>query len=373
MLVAVDARQVYRADRRGIGKTLRLMLAHLAAARPAWQFRLLYRANPPDEPFPDQPVNLWPRRVDLPGDRFDLWERVWLPLAAWGSDLLYCPANTGPSRPLRPLLLTVYDLIPLELTPQDPAARAWAAVVARAARAARVVHTASAYTAGQLTDRLGVPAAKIAVVPIAADPRFAPVTDPAARAAVRVKYGLPADGPFVLAFGAADPRKNTRRLLHAWALLPAAVRRRFTLLLIGIQDPARSEFHRFASELLPEGGWVLHGYADEADLPALLSAADLLCYPSLAEGFGLPVLEAFGCGTAVLTSCTTSLPEVAGDAAVLVDPWETVALARGLEAVLTDDRGRAELARRGRERTTRFAWPRLAEQMAELFIRATRA
>jgi len=367
MLVAVDARQVYRANRRGIGKALRLLLGHLCAGRKDWHFRLLHQNDSPDDPFPDRPANLVPRKVDLPGDRFGLWERVRLPLAAWGADVLYCPANTGPAWPLRPMVLTVYDLIPLELAPDDPASRAWAKAVARAAGAARRVHTASEHTARQLAARLGVPPRKIEVIPIAADPRFSPVTDAPTLAAVRTKYGVPDGRPFVLAFGAADPRKNTRRILEAWAKLAPGLRERFVLLLVGVQDSARPVFHRAATELLPTGGWHLHGYADEADLPALLSAAELLCYPSLAEGFGLPVLEAFGCGTAVLTSRTTSLPEVAGDAAVLVEPTDTAAIARGLEMILTDDRHRAELAARGRERAWAFSWPAVADRLADLF------
>jgi glycosyltransferase involved in cell wall biosynthesis len=244
--------------------------------------------------------------------------------------------------------------------------------VARAARAARRVHTASTHTARQLTAILGVPARKVEMIPIAADPRFAPVADRDQLAAVREKYRVPPECPFVLGFGAADPRKNTRRVLEAWARLPADVRGRFFLLLVGIQDATMPAFRQLATELLPSGGWHLHGFADEDDLPALLSACDALCYPSLAEGFGLPVLEAFGCGTAVVTSHTTSLPEVAGDAALLVDPTDTAALAGALCKVLSDDRLRAELAARGRLRAKAFDWVGTAGGMADLFADAAR-
>jgi alpha-1,3-rhamnosyl/mannosyltransferase len=297
---------------------------------------------------------------------------VRLPLAARGADVLYCPANTGPRWPLRPTVLTVYDLIPLELDPGNPASAAWGRKVARAARAARRVHTASEHTAGQLTAILVVPARKIEMIPIAADPRFAPVTDAALLAAVRAKYGVPADRPFVLGFGAADPRKNTRRVLEAWARLAPGLRERFFLLLVGIQDAAMPPLRQLAADALPPGGGHLHGFADEDDLPALLSAADVLCYPSLAEGFGLPVLEAFGCGTAVVTSNTTSIPEVAGDAAVLVDPTDTAALTRALHEILSDDRLRAQLAERGRARAGAFDWAGIADRIAELFAGAAR-
>jgi alpha-1,3-rhamnosyl/mannosyltransferase len=218
-----------------------------------------------------------------------------------------------------------------------------------------------------------VPREKIDLIPIAADPRFVPVHDLTILAETRRKYGVPPGRPFVLGFAAADPRKNTRRVLEAWAMLPAALREQFFLLLVGIQDAAMPIFQQLATELLPEGGFRLHGFANETELPALLSAASLLCYPSLAEGFGLPVLEAFGCGTAVLTSNTTSLPEVAGDAAILVDPENTTAIAHGLEAMLSDDRARAELATAGHVRARSFTWPVVAERMVELFARVARA
>jgi alpha-1,3-rhamnosyl/mannosyltransferase len=132
--------------------------------------------------------------------------------------------------------------------------------------------------------------------------------------AVRAKYAV-ADQPFVLAFGAADPRKNTRRVLEAWAALPSGLRERFFLLVVGMPDAAIPTFRRLATGLLPSGGWQLRGFADEEDLPAQV------------------------------TSNTTSLPE-AGDAAVLVDPTDTSALARALEDLLSDDRSRAEVASR---------------------------
>ena len=308
----------------------------------------------------------------MPGDRLDLWEQVRLPLAARRTDVLYCPANTGPRWPMRPLVLTVHDLIPLELDPGNPASAAWGRRVARAARTACRIHAISTYTARQLTAMLDVSPRKIEVIPNGLDSRFVRVTDPAVIGAVRGKYGVPAGHPFVLAFGAADPRKNTRRVLEAWAELPCSLRERFFLLVVGIQDAVMQSFRELAAEVLPCGGWHLHGFAEEEDLPGLLSAAELLCYPSLAEGFGLPVLEAFGCGTALLTSNTTSLPEVAGDAAVLVDPTDTSALARGLEDLLSDDGSRAEIASRGSIRAKGFTWMTIAGQMADLLTTAAR-
>jgi len=368
MLVAVDARQAYRAGRRGIGRTLVHLVRALAAARPGWEFRLFHQDPAADDPFAGL-ANVTRRRVTIPGgDRFGLWERIRLPLAAWLSraDALFCPANTGPAFAPTPVLLMVHDTIPAEADPGSPAAHDWLRRVRRSARAARLVYTPSEYSRGRIVELLGVPEEKVVAVPSAADPNFAPARDPADADRVRAKYGLAPGRRYVFGFGAEDPRKNTRRVLEAWARLPADLRGRFDLLLVGIQEPALSEFRELAAKLLPAGGWHLHGFADDADVPLLLAAAVALCFPSLAEGFGLPVLDAFRAGTAVLASNVTSLPELAGDAAVTVDPRDAGAIAAGLAALLEDDARRAELVARGRERERLFTWDRTAGRVAEL-------
>src|SRR5690606_22974174 len=109
---------------------------------------------------------------------------------------------------------------------------------------------------------------------------------------------------------------------------------------------------------------TLHGFADEADMPALYAAAEVLAYPSLSEGFGLPILEAFAARTAVLTSNCTSLPEIAGDAALLVDPEDPVSLSHGLAKIVRDPTLRRDLVERGVRRLPRYTWKRCAERFA---------
>ncbi|MFO0813524.1 MAG: glycosyltransferase family 1 protein [Gemmatales bacterium] len=372
MRIAVDARQVYRKNRRGIGKALLQILLHISSARPNWEFRLFHQSLPADNPFAFSSNNLIPERIDITGDRFGFWQEIRLPLAAWqeSTDLIYSPANIGPCKPCRPMAVSVHDLIPLQLEPTNATHVAWGRKVARTIKSANRVHTVSEYSARQLHDLLGVPAAKIEVIPLAADPQFIPVTDMEKHRLIREKYCISNERPYVLAFGAADERKNTRRIIEAWSRLPLKIRDRFFLLILGIQDASLPIFREFAYNLIPNGGWHLHGYADEADLPTMLSAATLLCYPSLAEGFGLPILEAFSCGTAVLTSNITSLPEVAGDAALLINPLDTASLVNGLHTLLTDDNYRSQLAERGKIRSSAFTWHKTSEQMAELFSKS---
>lgn len=371
LLLAVDARQIYRPDRRGTGKNLIDLYRHVAEQRPLWHILMFHQQKCLFDPFGDLP-NVDARRIDIPGDRFDVWQQVRLPLAArWArADVLHCPANTAPRHPLVPMVVTIHDLIPLDPRWRKPTWRRWDAQVASAAGKARRIIAPSRFTRGQIVHRFGIPVDNITVNPWAADRSCTKVADPVTLDRVRARYGLAADQPYVFAFGSGDPRKNTARVIEAWGRVSAWVRDQYGLLIVGLAPAAVEAFRRQARGLGVADVCRLHGFADEADLPALLSGAAVLCYVSVSEGFGLPILDAFACDTAVLTGNTTSLPEVAGDAAVQVDPEDTDAIAAALTELLTDDRQRAGWIERGRERLRQFTWPACAERACRVFEKA---
>ncbi len=356
--IAVDGRQAYRADRRGMGNVLVAILRELARQRPDWRFRLFHQTPAAADPFADLP-NVSRKRIDIPaGDRLDLWERVRLPAAAALSraDLLFSPANTGPGRATGRRAVLVHDLIPLELDPDSAATRDWLRRVARAVRRAAAVLTASEYSKSRLVEHFELRPERVTVLHWSTD--LTRETDPDRIAAAKAKYGLNPADRYAFGFAAADPRKNTRRLLDAFAGVPGPVR----LLLVGVQGKALDEFRTLADPRV-----VLHGFADAADLPSLLSGADALAFPSRTEGFGLPILDGFACGTPVLAGNRTSLPEVAGDAAVLVDPDSTEAIRDGLTRLLSDAALRADLSAKGTERLKLFTWADTARVVAETF------
>jgi glycosyltransferase involved in cell wall biosynthesis len=177
------------------------------------------------------------------------------------------------------------------------------------------------------------------------------------------KYRI--DPPFVLHFGASEPRKNTRRVIEAWAGLRKIVKAHARLLVVGLDARAQQELSTCAARLGIESSVVLHGFADEEDVPALLRMADVLAYPSLSEGFGLPILEAFAAGTAVITSDRTSLPEVAGDAALTIDPEDFNTITKAMSKLLTDPVYRRELVRRGLKQRKHHTWLDAAEAFAQ--------
>ncbi|NLX07875.1 MAG: glycosyltransferase family 4 protein [Phycisphaerae bacterium] len=373
MRIAVDARTVFTAHRRGTGKNLVDLYRHMAVLRPAWRILMFHQYEAGGNPFADLP-NVETRRIDIRGDRLNLWQQVRLPLAAWraGASVLHCPANTAPRFPLVPMVLTLHDLLPFDpelATKQD--AR-WSGNIAAAARRAARIIVPSRFTCGQIVKKLGVSTDNITVNPWAADSGCRRVTDPGELGRVRAKYGLADERRYVLALGSSDKRKNTVGILEAWAVVPDRLRSQISLLAVGIPDPALDGFARRARELDVASSVVLGGFADETDLSALISGAEVLCYPSLGEGFGLPVLDGFACETAVLTSSVSSLPEVAGDAAWLVDPADRRAIAAGLVRLLDDQRLRNELVQRGRVRASEFTWRACAETACRVFEQAAR-
>lgn len=214
-------------------------------------------------------------------------------------------------------------------------------------------------------ERMGAPADRIVVTHEAADPAMAPVQDADRLEAVRRRYDLPER--FVLFVGSMEPRKNLLRLLEAFAALGPALRREYRLVVAGAQGWLNDSVRERVQKLGLEGSAHFPGYVRQDDLAAVYSLATVFAYPSLWEGFGLPVVEAMACGTPVLTSSVSSLPEVAGDAAVLVPPTDVDAIADGLARLLEDAALRADLAGRGQRRAARFSWERCARETLAVY------
>jgi glycosyltransferase involved in cell wall biosynthesis len=257
-------------------------------------------------------------------------------------------------------VMTIHDIIPLTNPEWVPASagRRMRAQLDFARRRCEAVITDSEFVRGQLIAR-GLAPERVTTVPLACAPAFRP-RDSVHQARCRAAVGLGPEEPFVLFVGTLDPRKNLRTLLEASAAVRPEVSHR--LVVVG-KNPYGPD-----PELAGQG--VLHqaGMVDEM-LAGLMSAASLLALPTLAEGFGLPVLEAMACGCPVIASNTVSLPEVAGDAAVLVDPADADALAERLRAVLRDELLRQDLRAKGLARAAQFSWERTARETVAVYRR----
>jgi glycosyltransferase involved in cell wall biosynthesis len=296
-------------------------------------------------------------------------EQVHVPrlAARAGCDLVHSLASTAPLRGSLPGVTTIHDLNYRKVPDAHFGVRGLGmrVLVPAAARRARRVLVDAASTRDDLVADLGVSAEKIDVIPlgVAAPPQ--PPPDAARRA--RERFGL-GERPVVLSVSAKRPHKNLARLLRALAGIPAA--RRPLLVLPGYPTPHEEELRHLAGELgiADEVVWPPWVSADE--LEGLYAAAVCLVFPSLYEGFGLPVLEAMARGVPVATSGRASLAEVADDAAVLFDPEDVDAIRTAIERLLADEAERRRLAEAGRRRSERFTWDRTAELTLESYERA---
>jgi alpha-1,3-rhamnosyl/mannosyltransferase len=301
----------------------------------------------------------------LPGAWTRWWDQVALPAALRrdGVDVFLSPYYKRPLAAPCPVVVTIHDLFFIGYPGQHrPLRDAALTRLARLyARGASAIVTDSEHSRRAIVERLGIHAGRIAVIPVGLGPEFQPAT-PSARQ--RERYGL--GERYALYVGNFLPHKNLPRLLRAWAALPGALRAAYRLVLAGGDRANRPPLAALAEALGLGPGVVFPGLVDDDDLPAVYSGATVVVQPSLEEGFGLPALEAMACGAPVVASRRGALPEVVGDAGLLVDPEDTGALARALARVLDAPGERATLARRGLARAGAFAPARTAGRVVDL-------
>lgn len=221
----------------------------------------------------------------------------------------------------------------------------------------------SEFTKQEMVQLLGIPAEKIHVVPCAGPDSLAPVDDPEQLRQLREKYRLPQR--YLLFVGNSNPRKNLARMIRAFDRAAESAGRDFHLVIAGGQGWKFSEDDALR-EIRHKDQIHFIGFVEDEDMLALYSAAELFLFPTLYEGFGIPVIEAQLCGTPVLTSNCSSLPEVAGDAAVYVDPYSEESICEGLLRLLGDPQLAGELRKKGFENARRFSWQKSAERLDEI-------
>jgi len=301
------------------------------------------------------------RIMDFPVSPFSLRQQWTLPrlLRGLGPSVYHSPYYLMPFLPGVPTVVTIHDLVPLRY-PQyfTPLGRLlFSATIRLAVRAARAIIADSEATALDIKQFLAVE--PMFVIPLAA--AFSPQSVENV-AAARARCRLPER--YVLYVGSNKPHKNLVRLVAAWARLqPQALQ----LVIAGPWDRRYREARLHAEKLGLGDAVRFLGAVEEADLPALYSGATLFVFPSEYEGFGLPVLEAMACGVPVACAAVGNLPELAGQAALLFDPWSVDAIAQAIRELLNDPDRRAELTRLGLERAAQFTWEETARRTVSVY------
>lgn len=371
MLIGIDASRAVARQRTGTEAYAYYLIRALipAASRRGHTLRLYYNAPPPPALFADDP-GLENRAI--PFSR--LWTHIRLAreLRQHPPDVFFTPAHVIPLAVRHvPCVATIHDMGYLHFSDAHP----WRQLTylrwstRHNARVSARLVVDSLATQRDLTYFDKVAQEKIAVVYPGADPDLHPVADEAAMTAVLRKYAI--TPPYLLFVSTLQPRKNLIRLIEAFTQAQTS----HQLVLAGkvgwLAQPildAVADHQR----LLPSGApaIVLPGFVDDDDKAALISGATAVLYPSLYEGFGFPVLEAQACGAPVLCANTSSLPEVAGEAALLVDPLDTAAIRDGIDRLVRDPLLRAELVEAGLENVKRFTWEETAVRILDVLEEA---
>ncbi len=369
MHVAVNAWFWDRPDT-GSGQYVRRLAANLGDVAPDLRLTLIAPHGWQVDPPPGVPVE----RVALRGRghwaklRFEQRD---FPRAAArvGANLAHVPYWGSPLASPLPVVVTIHDLIPLLLPAYRGgiAARLYTGLVAASARGAAMALTDSHASRRDILEHLDLPPDRVHAVHLAADEKYHPHPGDPPDAAIRAKYDLPPE--YVLYLGGYDVRKNVRTLLEAHA----TVLKGHDIPLVLAGRPPETITPRFTDvrALIAEYGLGdavrLIGWVDEADKPALYRLASCFVFPSRYEGFGLPVLEAMACGTPVVACAASSIPEVVGDAAFLVEPDDAHHMAGAILAALVQEDLAAELRRKGPARAEAFSWARTASETARVY------
>jgi len=371
MKIGIEAQRIFRKKRHGMDMVAVELIRNLQQLDKVNEYYIFVNQEE-DSSCISESSNF--KIVRLPTSPYPIWEQWYLPRAAkkLGLDLLHCTSNTAPFWGKIPLVLTLHDIIYLEKLNFRSGTwyqrlgnlyRRWNVpqIVPKAVR----VLTVSAYEQKRIQEHFDKEdPSKTVVVHNGVSLHFQPIA-PALQEEKRKAYGLPED--FLLFLGNTDPKKNLKGVLEAIAILD---KQKLLSLPLVMPDFGEEELMAMLDTLSAtdlRSKIHLTGYIPNPDLPAIYAKATLFLYPSLRESFGLPILEAMACGCPVITSNTSSMPEIAGDAAMLIDPFDPKSMAEAIHHLLTDPAKREQLIAKGFNRPPMFSYLRGAEKALDIY------
>ena len=369
MKIAFDLRRIKNP---GIGRYMKCLVEAVVAQAPDHEYLLITPPNGEDF-VAVQGANV--EKISPALKYYSVREQIELPriLRRYKVDLLHSPHFLLPL--LRPCaaVATIHDVIYLACKQDMPSLAGrlyYRGMMKASVRLAERIITDSQFSKADIISVLNADPAKIDVIYPGVDPKFAPVTDPALLQSVRAKFGI--DGDYILYTGIYKLRKNHAGLLRAFRHFRANGGRA-QLVIAGPMGEGGPVLRRLAVELGIEESVIFTGFVSDADLPALYSGTSVYACPSLYEGFGFTVLEAMACGTPVVSSSATSLPEVAGEAALYSDPRNPEEFASSLYRAFTDAGLRSALVEKGQKNLQRFNWANTAAETLAVYQHALQA
>jgi len=300
-----------------------------------------------------------------------LWVKFYLPVTAKRDkvDILHCPCYIAPVTDSFRVVITIHDMASWIFPENFPLKHrmVYSLLVPSSARKAARIIAVSESTKRDIVKFFRIPEEKIEVIYEGVSEIYKPVKDENLLKGTRRKYDIPPSSPYILCVGTLEPRKNVARLIESFVYLKADGKIKQKLVIAGGKGWLYDDIFRTVEKFKVREEVIFTGCVPEGDLPSLYSGADLFVYPSLYEGFGLPPLEAMACGAPVVSSDVSSLPEVVGDAGILVNPYEKEELAKSIYEVINNPELKKKMISKGIERAKKFSWQTAARKTLALY------
>jgi glycosyltransferase involved in cell wall biosynthesis len=376
MRIGIEAQRLFRPHKHGMDRVVLELIRHLQILDKENEYFVFVKPDVDNQVIKNTDNFTI---VEVPGGAYPIWEQLKLPklAKAYQCDVLHCTSNTAPWSVKMPLITTLHDIIFKEssIVEQLISSASWYQkmgnlyrrwVVNRVVKRSDQLITVSNYEKQNITHSYSLNNNAITTVYNGVNSQFTAVFESTTVEAVKAKYQLP--DQFLLHIGNTDPRKNTARVLEAFYQYIQETSEMMPLVLMGLnQAQLKTILKTTGLDNQLREYIVLTGYVADDDLPVIMHLSKLFLFPSLREGFGIPIIEAMACGVPVITSNTSSMPEVAGNAACLVVPTSTKSIFEAIIKIRTDSNYRATLVERGLERYKSFSWNHTAQKVLDIY------
>jgi glycosyltransferase involved in cell wall biosynthesis len=372
MKIGIEGQRLYRQKKHGMDMVALELIKNLQIIDKKNEYVVFVKPDVDNTCIPAAP-NF--KIVELGGGPYPTWEQFALPRAAKneGCDILHCTSNTGPIWSKVPLITILHDIIYLESVSLLKKSGTWYQkvgnmyrrwVVPPVVKRSKRVATVSNFEKERIKNFMGLGDNLVAIYN-GVGQHFRKITDESILKAAKEKYKLPDNFMFFL--GNTDPKKNTPNVLKAFAEFNKKSKIKFKLVMLDYEENALKAILNDIGSPETRNDIHLTGYVVNTDLPTIINQCKVFLYPSLRESFGIPILEGMACGVPVITSNTSSMPEIAGDAAAIVDPFKPEEILAAIERILSDEKFRNELCEKGIERAKLFSWRNMAVKYLELY------
>jgi glycosyltransferase involved in cell wall biosynthesis len=382
MIIGIEAQRIFRKKKHGMDMVALELIRNLQSIDKMNQYVLFIKPDEDDSVIKETD-NF--KVVRLNGRLYPFWEQCALPKAAKaaGCQILHCTSNTAPIFTSIPLVVTLHDIIYMESSYLKilRGTGSWyqkfgnlyrKLFVPKIVKMSKKIITVSHFEKNRIGQFFGMGGdSRLVAVYNGVSEYFKPVTDPVELKRVKEKYHLPDRYFFFL--GNTDPKKNTKGTLKAFSDFLKQTGSDLKMVML---DYDRQELEKLLDDIGDRGlidQIVLTGYVVNTDLPAIYCQCELFLYPSLRESFGIPMLEAMACGAPVITSNTSSMPEVAGDAAVIVDPSKPEEITAAMTRILSDRELRDSMIEMGYIQAAKFSWKAMAENVLAIYNQMEKA